>query len=136
MTAGAPPLVLVVDDDPDILEAICEILAMEGYRVAQARHGAEALARVAAERPDLILLDLMMPVMDGVAFAEALRTRHPGGHIPVLVISADANPERAAGGLQARAFLAKPFDLETLLAQVAAATGGPRPRESAASPQA
>jgi CheY-like chemotaxis protein len=134
MTVGTPPLVLVVDDDPDILEAICEILAMEGYRVAQARHGAEALARVAAERPDLILLDLMMPVMDGVAFAEALRTRHPGG-IPTLVISADANPERA-GGLQARAFLAKPFDLETLLAQVAAATGGPRPRESAASPQA
>jgi len=135
MTVGTPPLVLVVDDDPDILEAICEILGMEGYRVAQARHGAEALARVAAERPDVILLDLMMPVMDGVAFAEALRTRHPGCDIPVLVISADANPERA-GGLQARAFLAKPFDLETLLAQVAAATGGPRPRESAASPQA
>lgn len=134
MTGTAAPLVLVVDDDPDILEAICEILAMEGYRVAQARHGAEALARVAAERPDLILLDLMMPVMDGAAFAEALRARHPGAGIPVLVISADASPDRAEG-LEATAFLAKPFDLETLLAQVAAATGGPPPRETAASPQ-
>jgi CheY-like chemotaxis protein len=134
MTGTAAPLVLVVDDDPDILEALCEILAMEGYRVAQARHGAEALARVAAERPDLILLDLMMPVMDGAAFAEALRARHPGAGIPVLVISADASPERAVG-LEASAFLAKPFDLEALLAQVAAATGGPRSRETAASPQ-
>ncbi len=76
------PLVLVVDDDPDILDAICDILETEGYRVARARHGLEALDRVELERPAVILLDLMMPVMDGVAFAEALRRSSAGERSP------------------------------------------------------
>jgi len=118
------PLVLVVDDDPDILEAIADILETEGYRVARARHGGEALARVAEERPSLILLDLMMPVMDGPAFAAALRSQEGGDRIPVVVISADGNAERAER-VQAQAFLAKPFDIDALLAQAARATGGP-----------
>jgi len=117
--AEGPPLVLVVDDDPDILEAICDILGAEGYRVARARHGLEALERVEAERPALILLDLMMPVMDGVAFASALRRRGTLGSVPVVVISADSNPDRAVA-VGARGFLAKPFDIDALLAQVAA----------------
>jgi CheY-like chemotaxis protein len=122
------PLVLVVDDDPDILEAICDILEVEHYRVARARNGAEALERVAEERPDAILLDLMMPVMDGVTFAQHLRGR-PGGDVPIVVISADGNPQRAAS-VGARAYLAKPFDIETLLAHVAAITSrrGGEPR--------
>ncbi len=118
------PLVLVVDDDPDILEAICEVLEAEGYRVARARQGQEALERVAEERPGAILLDLMMPVMDGVAFAEALRARTGGEPIPIVVISADGNPQRAVG-VGAQGFLAKPFDIDTLLAQVAVATSRP-----------
>src|SRR6185369_3954551 len=60
----ARPQILVVDDDPDILEALSEILEAEGYEVDRARHGQEALARIEQRRPDLILLDLMMPVMD------------------------------------------------------------------------
>jgi len=118
------PLVLVVDDDPDILEAISDILETEGYRVARARHGVEALARVAEERPALILLDLMMPVMDGPAFAAALRSQEGGQAIPVVVISADGNAERAER-VRAQAFLAKPFDIDALLTQAARATGGP-----------
>jgi len=118
---GEASLVLVVDDDPDILDAICDILEGEGYRVARARHGAEALERVEQERPAVILLDLMMPVMDGVAFAQALRTRKVGPPIPIMVISADGNPQRAAS-VGARAFLAKPFDIDALLSQVAAMT--------------
>ncbi len=118
------PLVLVVDDDPDILDAICDILDGEGYRVARARHGVEALDRVAQERPSVILLDLMMPVMDGVAFAQALRTREGQGSIPIVVISADGNPQKAAA-VGARGFLAKPFDIDALLAQVAAMTKQP-----------
>jgi CheY-like chemotaxis protein len=114
------PLVLVVDDDPDILEAICDILEVEAYRVVKARNGLEALQRVDAERPDAILLDLMMPVMDGVAFAHALQTR-PERDVPIVVISADGNPQRAAS-VGARAFLAKPFDIDTLLAHVGAIT--------------
>jgi CheY-like chemotaxis protein len=123
------PLVLVVDDDPDILDAICDILEAEEYRVSRARHGVEALERVGDERPDVILLDLMMPVMDGVTFASALRQRPAVSDVPILVISADGNPQRAAS-VGARGYLAKPFDIDALLAHVAALTGrgegGPR----------
>ncbi len=120
------PLVLVVDDDPDILEAICDILDGEGYRVARARHGVEALERVAEERPDIILLDLMMPVMDGMAFAQALHQRQPEDHIPIVVISADGNPQKAAS-VGAEGFLAKPFDIEALLAHVSGMAGAAHP---------
>ncbi len=115
------PLVLVVDDDPDILDAICDILEAEGYRVARARHGQEALDQVEGERPAVILLDLMMPVMDGVAFARALRLRPAVRDVPIVVISADGNPQRAAA-VGATGYLAKPFDIEALLSQVAGIT--------------
>ena len=117
------PLVLVVDDDPDILDAICDILEAEGYRVSRARHGVEALEQVDGERPDVILLDLMMPVMDGVAFAQALRLRPAVSDVPIVVISADGNPQRAAS-VGATGYLAKPFDIEALLSQVAGITRG------------
>jgi two-component system chemotaxis response regulator CheY len=117
-----PPLVLVVDDDPDILEAICDILGGEGYGVLRARHGAEALERLREYRPDLILLDLMMPVMDGLAFAHAMRQLRIEPEIPVVVISADGNAQKAAS-IGARGFLAKPFDIDALLENVSAMTG-------------
>ena len=113
-----PLLVLVVDDDPDILDAICDILMGEGYRVARARHGREALAALDRERPALILLDLMMPVMDGLAFAQALRGREGDRDVPIIVISAEGNPQRAAA-VGARAYLSKPFDIDALLSEVA-----------------
>lgn len=120
MTDSHDPLVLVVDDDPDILDAICDILQGEGYRVSRARHGLEALERVREERPALILLDLMMPVMDGTAFAHALRERHLADGVPIIVISADGNPQKAAS-LGAQGFLAKPFDIQALLDHVSTA---------------
>ncbi len=118
------PLVLVVDDDPDILDAICDILEGEGYRVSRARHGLEALDRVEEELPSIILLDLMMPVMDGLAFSQALRQRRTQHRIPIVVISADGNPQKAAA-VGAQGYLAKPFDIDALLAQVAQMVGGP-----------
>jgi two-component system, chemotaxis family, chemotaxis protein CheY len=122
------PLVLVVDDDPDILDAICDILESEGYRVSRARHGQEALQRVDDERPAIILLDLMMPVMDGVTFAQRLRDRAVegtlDGTIPIVVISAEGNPQKVAA-VGAAGYLAKPFDIETLLSQVALMTSSP-----------
>ncbi len=116
------PLVLVVDDDPDILDAICDILEVEHYRVARARNGLEALERIDKERPAVILLDLMMPVMDGVTFAHALHARPAVADIPILVISADGNPSRAAS-VGARGYLAKPFDIDALLGHISALTG-------------
>jgi CheY-like chemotaxis protein len=124
------PLVLVVDDDPDILEAICDILEGEGYRVARARHGLEALLRVEAERPALILLDLMMPVMDGVAFSHELRLRPAVRDVPIVVISADGNRQRAAS-VGATGYLAKPFDIDSLLAHVSGIAGGASARTDA-----
>jgi two-component system, chemotaxis family, chemotaxis protein CheY len=124
------PLVLVVDDDPDILDAICDILDGEGYRVVRARNGLEALQQLDGERPAIILLDLMMPVMDGLAFAQALRARGLDREIPIVVISADGNPQKAAA-VGARGYLAKPFDIDALLAQVSGiaghASGAPSP---------
>ena len=109
------PLVLVVDDDPDILDAICDILDAEGYRVARARHGAEALERVAVELPSVILLDLMMPRVDGFGVIEYLRA-HPQATKPVvLVITAYADqkfkrvdPNIVAGVVR------KPFEVAEL----------------------
>ncbi len=125
------PLVLVVDDDPDILDAICDILEVERYRVARARNGIEALRRVEEERPSVILLDLMMPVMDGVTFAHVLHQRPAVRDIPILIISADGNPRRAAS-VGARGYLAKPFDIDTLLGHVVAIAGpGGEPRADA-----
>ncbi len=120
------PLVLVVDDDPDILDAICDILESEGYRVSRARHGQEALERVASERPAIILLDLMMPVMDGLSFAQHLHDRPEQREIPIVVISAEGNPQKAAA-IGAQGYLAKPFDIEALLSQVAAMTSPAAP---------
>jgi two-component system, chemotaxis family, chemotaxis protein CheY len=114
MPAGRP-LILVVDDDPDILDALSEILEAEGYEVDRARHGQEALARIDQRRPDLILLDLMMPVMDGWEFAHALRRREDVGQLPIVILSADRQAGAKARVVGARGFLAKPFELNELL---------------------
>ena len=117
MTAGAPPTVLVVDDDPDILLTVEQILQSEGYTVLSARNGQEALNRLDVERPGVIILDLMMPVMDGFEFRRRL-LEHPASATPVIVVSADRDLARKAEALRVHGYLGKPFDLYDLLAQV------------------
>jgi two-component system, chemotaxis family, chemotaxis protein CheY len=119
ITTTAPsksaPLVLVVDDDPDILEALSEILEAEGYAVARARNGHDALERL-APAPRLVLLDLMMPVMDGWEFARRLRQRSDSASkVPIIVLSADRNVSAKAREIGAVGYLAKPFELGDLL---------------------
>lgn len=116
--AGKPPVVLVVDDDPDILEALSEILEAEGFAIRRARHGKEALERLDPDPPDLILLDLMMPVMDGWEFAQQLRKRGDVSHLPIIVLSADRNVSNKATEIGAVGHLAKPFELDDLLEMV------------------
>ena len=106
-------LILVTDDDPDLLELISEALAHHGYRVATARHGQEALERVEAERPNLVLLDMNMPVMDGWAFASELRERY-GRSVPIVVITAAKDSKLRADEVGAEGELGKPFELEQL----------------------
>jgi len=107
--------VLVVDDDPDILDALSEILHVEGYEVQRARNGREALQRLEEGLPDLVLLDLMMPVMDGWEFARSLSG---DARPPIIVLSADRNVSSRAREIGAVEWLAKPFELSELLAAV------------------
>jgi two-component system, chemotaxis family, chemotaxis protein CheY len=115
--------VLIVEDDEDLREMMAQLLTLEGYEAATVANGREALDYLHHTRtPNVILLDLMMPVMDGPAFAQALRDRQLGARIPIVVISADGNPQKAAA-VGATGFLAKPFDIDALLAQVSDTTG-------------
>lgn len=109
----AGPLVLVVEDDPAIRELVEVLLLSEGYRVATARDGAEALARIQRESPHLILLDMRTPVMDGWAFARTYREA-PGPRAPILVMSA-SDPERLADQIGAAGHCPKPFHLDLLI---------------------
>src|SRR5512140_1324286 len=110
-------LVLVVDDDPDILQTLALCLSTEGYRVLMAANGREALDLVNKEKPACILLDLMMPVMDGWQFVGELESRGIR-RAPLLILSADRAVQGHAQKLHADAYLAKPFDLDELLGQV------------------
>jgi CheY-like chemotaxis protein len=106
--------VLVVDDDPDMQEVMALTLEVGDYRVSRASNGREALERVEAEMPDLILLDMRMPVMDGWTFAAELRRRH-GRRAPIVVCTAAEDAQRRAREVDAVACLSKPFELEEML---------------------
>ncbi|MGI8916256.1 MAG: response regulator transcription factor [Chloroflexota bacterium] len=109
--------VLVVDDDDGIRGALQAMLEDEGYRVRAAGNGLEALTMCGEGLPALILLDLMMPKMDGVTFMEVLR-RGYDQIPPVLVLSASQRAPQQVKQMGAEGFLAKPFDLDELLMAV------------------
>ena len=107
--------VLVVDDDLLIRDTLATALADEGYSVRVAADGKAALETLDEWLPDLIVLDLMMPVMDGHAFRAEQQSRGVAAHIPVIVLSAAHNVQARASNLGAAAVFPKPFDLGTLL---------------------
>jgi CheY-like chemotaxis protein len=111
--------VLVVDDDPDIRSVIELALSDEGYTVTMATNGQEALDRLAAWRPDVILLDLAMPVMDGWAFLAARQEDQEISSIPVIVMSAHFRQRGGDAIRSATAVLAKPFELDLMLSLIA-----------------
>lgn len=111
--------VLVVEDDTDLQETLAELLEIEGYQVTVAKDGLDALAKLDDPPPAVILLDVMMPRMDGYAFADELQRRglHPG--IPILILTADGRAQQKAERIGAAGYLEKPFNLVDLLQQVA-----------------
>lgn len=124
---GRPLRVLAVEDDAELREFYGTILREEGHQVRLARNGLEALHHL-DWAPDLILLDLMLPVMDGYDFLRRLRQSPKGAHVPVLVLSAALPPGRAT--LRgAQAVLRKPFDFDRLLRTIE--MYGNRPRAGA-----
>ena len=112
---------LLVDDEPDILLMLQINLELEGHEVVLAGNGEEALQRIADSAPDLVLCDVMMPVLDGWGVLERLAATD-GERPPVIMISAKSQPSDAvqAYRLGADGYLTKPFDLEKLAAEVVA----------------
>jgi DNA-binding response OmpR family regulator len=110
--------VLVVDDDPAIRGLVADALRGEGYAVDLAAHGREALDALRARRPATIVLDLMMPVMDGFSFIEACQREHLCTDVPIVVISAVQEALRRIEKFAIHACIAKPFDLDDLVRTV------------------
>jgi two-component system, OmpR family, response regulator MprA len=118
--AETRPHVLVVDDDRAVRESLRRSLEFNGYAVSLAEDGAEALAGISGTNPDAIVMDVMMPRLDGIETTRALRS--VGNHVPILVLTArDAVGDRVEG-LDAGAddYLTKPFALDELLARLRA----------------
>jgi two-component system, OmpR family, response regulator MprA len=112
--------VLVVDDDPAVRDSLRRSLAFNGYEVDVAADGEEALLRLGSQRPDAVVLDVMMPRLDGLATCRALRAA--GDDVPVLMLTARDEVSDRVAGLDAGAddYLPKPFALEELLARLRA----------------
>lgn len=115
--------ILVVDDDAGILEAIEGVLDLEGYTVEVAHDGVEALQKVNANHPALILLDIMMPQMDGFAVAAALEREGLRATIPLIVLTADGNAAAKAARVGAAGYVTKPFGLDALIQEVVRVIG-------------
>jgi len=111
--------ILVVDDDALIRDTLATALGDEGYAVRVAPDGRAALSSIGNWRPDLIVLDLMMPVMNGVEFRAAQRSAADTAQIPVIVLSAAHEVQSRAASLEPAAVFTKPFDLGDLLDAIA-----------------
>lgn len=109
--------ILIVDDEGDLRNLLALVLHSQGYTTATAADGREALEAITRQAPDLILLDMHMPVMDGWAFARELR-RLGGPYPPIIVVTASEEAERRARDIGAEAWLSKPFDLDHLITTV------------------
>lgn len=116
-SGAAPPRVLVVDDDPAIRAFVGQALEDEGYEVRLAMNGQDALATLIEWQANLIVLDLMMPTMDGWTFRDRQREMASLADIPVIVMSAARNLAGQTERLAPSAILPKPFGLSTLLAE-------------------
>jgi len=112
--------ILVVDDDPTIVEMLTELLLFEGYQVRSGRNGREALAAISTKRPALVLLDLQMPEMNGAEVINALAGT-PFADLPIAIITATPTAAEPLVGRSNVACMAKPLDLDALLAGVAEA---------------
>ena len=100
--------ILIVEDDDDLRDLVQMMLELEGFEVQTAHHGRDALERVGESMPELILLDIKMPVMDGWSFAVEFRARH-GSSTPIVVMTAAEHAAARAQGIGAKGWISKPF---------------------------
>lgn len=117
---ASAPLVLVIDDDKDLCALIVEVMSLEGLRCATAQDGRTAIDRAVRLRPDLIILDLLLPEITGEEVLRRLQADHRTRYIPVVLVTASSSTEEKVRYLRAGAddYITKPFDLEELGARV------------------
>ncbi|HWX18990.1 MAG TPA: response regulator [Candidatus Binatia bacterium] len=113
--------ILIVDDDPDVLEVHAALLEAAGYEVARAEHSLAALFEIIRKAPDLILADLRMPIMDGLALVRELKARPETRHIQVVALTGYDTPESRAASQEAgcAGYLTKPIDARHFAEEVA-----------------
>jgi DNA-binding response OmpR family regulator len=124
------PLVLIADDDPDILMLISLTLERDGYEVVVARDGLSAYEAALERVPHLVVLDLMMPGIDGCEVTRRLRAEDSTKDVPIVIVTAFAEESQAAKALEAGAdaYMKKPFSPRDLLAKTASLLLERRPR--------
>lgn len=112
--------ILIVDDEKEYCQVVGDLLARDGFEVSMAYDAGDALFRLKAARPDLILMDIMMPEIDGLSLIGRLRLTAEWADIPIIVISAKSRPtdRMAAIGAGANGFLPKPFTADMLRAAI------------------
>ena len=115
--------VLVVDDDPAIRGLVADALRDVGYSVDLAAHGREALEAMRARRPSTVVLDLMMPIMDGFSFMEACHSEQLCDNVPIVVISAAHDALKQLQEVPIHACIAKPFDMDELIRTISRFAG-------------
>ena len=115
--------IVVIEDEPDILEVLCYNLEREGYKVCESLDGSEGLALIKQKMPDLVLLDLMLPSMDGLEICRQLKADQRTQHIPIIMVTAKGEESDVVLGLGIGAddYIPKPFSPRELIARVKAA---------------
>ncbi|HBY98768.1 MAG: response regulator [Ardenticatenaceae bacterium] len=110
--------ILVIEDDATLRNLLSEILEFEGYQVITARDGLDGLEKLKDNRPVLILLDLMMPKMDGITFVEELERRGLHPMIPVIILTADHLARERVSRVEPEGYIEKPMEIRTLLEEI------------------
>lgn len=124
--------ILIVEDEPDIVKMLEYNLKKEGFRITSAPDGSEALRRTERERPDIIILDLMLPEIDGLEVCRALKKNQDSAHIPVIMLTAKSQEADKIVGLELGAddYITKPFSVRELIARIKAVLRRAREKEN------
>uniref|UniRef100_A0A832I3N7 Response regulator n=1 Tax=Eiseniibacteriota bacterium TaxID=2212470 RepID=A0A832I3N7_UNCEI len=123
--SAAKPRILIVDDEADLVAVLRIGLEVEGFEVIDAADGEDGLRRAREDRPDLVVLDLMLPKLDGYKVCRALKFDERYRQLPIFILSARSgeNDRRLALDLGADAFISKPYDMADLVARIRARLG-------------
>lgn len=116
MSEAAKPRILVVEDDPDLRTIVRLQLSASGFEISEAENGAAGFEKIQQEIPDCVILDLMMPVMDGFGFLKRVRSSMALQDVPILILTASEDERNRTRGFQyqADAYMSKPYDLTEL----------------------